>query len=227
MTLEIDSPDPTTRKAHVDPLAVCTLDGEAMSERLAWVRSEIFPHAIAGERLDDGVAWELDDAPGLAAKLDRLVALERECCSGIDFEHLPSQEPGQRRLEIHGVDPDAAVFASLNLAGIGSGKNSVERGEKLPAPAENSAETTRLASRLAKAAGAGTLLSLFVCCVLPIAAVAVLGAAVAAPFASLDDPWIIGGAALASGALAFAWQSRKRTATPATRAGAASCGPDC
>jgi hypothetical protein len=68
----------------------------------------------------------------------------------------------------------------------------------------------RLGGRIAKAAGTGTLLSLFVCCVLPIAAAAVLGAAVAAPFASLDNPWTIAAAAVLFGGAAFAWQGRRR-----------------
>jgi hypothetical protein len=67
----------------------CTLPPDALRERLDWIRSEILPHAVASERLADGVAWELDDVPDLAAKLDRLVELERECCSGMVLRHRP------------------------------------------------------------------------------------------------------------------------------------------
>jgi hypothetical protein len=83
----------------------CSLSPERLRERLAWIRDEILPHARRSERLDDGVAWELEDAPGLAEKLDRLVALERECCSGIEFRVGAGAEPGRRRLEVHGIAP--------------------------------------------------------------------------------------------------------------------------
>jgi hypothetical protein len=204
MTSDFDRLNRTRAEADVDPLAVCTLPPDGREQRLAWIRSEILPHAVDGERIEDGLAWEFDDAPGLAARLDRLVALERECCSGIVFEHQPSQTAGRRRLEVRGIDPQAPIFANLQLEPAAPG---------------------RAGPRLAKAAGLGTLVSLFVCCVLPIAAAGVLGAAAAAPFASLDDPWIIAAAALLTGAVAFARQNRRRAAPAAKEAAGAPCGP--
>lgn len=103
----IDEPD------ALDPAEVCTLPTAGLGERLAWVKSEILPHAVASERGERSIAWELTAAPGLAEKLDRLVALERECCSGIVFEHRPGTTAGRLRLEVRGIDPDAAVFRSL------------------------------------------------------------------------------------------------------------------
>jgi hypothetical protein len=160
-----------------------------LNDRLAWIRAEILPHAVACERSSNGVVWELEDAAGLAEKLDRLVALERECCSSIVFAHGPSANGGRRRFEVRGVDPEA-LLSTLHV--------------------DASEPPRRLGGRIAKAAGTGTLLSLFVCCVLPIAAAAVLGAAVAAPFASLDNPWTIAAAAVLFGGAAFAWQGRRR-----------------
>lgn len=96
----------------VDPEAICSLPPDDLQGRLAWIRAEILPHALGRERLEDGVAWELADAPGLAAKLDRLVALERACCGGVVFAHRPGRRAGRRRLEVRGVDPDARVFAA-------------------------------------------------------------------------------------------------------------------
>ncbi len=113
MNSESTPGDPTVSEAGVDPLAVCTLSAGGLEERLAWIRAEILPHAVASEPSPDGIAWELEEAPGLVAKLDRLVALERECCSGIVIEHGPSPVAGRRRLEMRGIDPRAAVFASL------------------------------------------------------------------------------------------------------------------
>jgi hypothetical protein len=160
-----------------------------LQQRLAWVRSEILPHAVASERGTDSVAWELEDAPGLARKLDGLVAAERECCAGIVFTHAAGATPGRRRLEVRGVDPDAAVFSALQLEDA----------------------TASLGGRVAKAAGIGTAVSLLVCCVLPVALGGLFGAAVAAPFASLDQLWVIGAAFVLFAAATFWWQSRRRS----------------
>ena len=206
MTTDSTTADPARGEAGLDPLAVCTLSAGGLGERLAWIRSEIMPHAVASERSPDGIAWELEDAPGLAAKLDRLVALERECCSGIVFEHRTSPTVGRRLLEVRGIDPRAAVFATLQ---------------------PDASDPRRLGGQLAKAAGIGTLLSLLVCCALPIAAAALLGATAAAPFASLDDPWMIAGAAVLFGGTAFAWQVRRRASASAPDRAGAPCGPGC
>jgi hypothetical protein len=87
---------------------------------MAWIRSEILPHALGTERLDGGVAFELADAPGLAERLEDLIGLERTCCPGLDFRRAASGRPGRLRLEVHGIDPDAAVFRSLRVAGAGA-----------------------------------------------------------------------------------------------------------
>ena len=206
MSTETTTADSARGEAGLDPNTVCTLSADGLEERLAWIRSEILPHAVASERRPDGIAWELEDAPGLAAKLDRLVALERECCSGIDFRHGTSLTAGRRRLEVRGIDPRATAFDTLQA---------------------DADETRWIGGRLAKAAGLGALLSLLVCCVLPIAAAALLGAAAAAPFASLDDPWKIAGAMLLFGGAAFAWQGRRRALAPARDPTGAPCRPDC
>jgi len=203
MPTRTDSPHlthPEENRPLADPLAVCDLPPEGRAERLTWIRDEILPHAVATERGASSVAWELDDAPGLAAKLDVLVERERACCSGITFRHRPSVAAGRLRLEVLGVDPDATVFAPLHVEG--------------GAPA-------RLGGRVASAAGVGTLLGILVCCALPIAAASLFGAAAAAPFATLDQPWIIAGAALLFGGATFAWQSRRRAA----QAPDVACGP--
>ncbi len=192
--------DTTMREA-----GACTLDEDGLGERLAWIRAEILPHALSREVLPDGVSWTLRDVPGLAAKLDTLVALERDCCSGLVFEHGPGASAGQRRLEVRGIDPHAAVFSALAI--------------------DESRKGTTV-TRLAKAAGTGTLLGLLVCCVLPIAGAAVLGASGAAFLTSLDDPGVIGGAALVFGGATFVLQGRRRR-TRTSVAASPACGPDC
>lgn len=116
------SKDPESAPERLDLAEVCTLTPKGLSERLAWIRDEILPHARFSERLDSGLAWELDPAPGLAEKLDHLVALERECCRGIVFERRNGAQRGGLRLEVRGIDPEAAVFRALDVPrGEGSG----------------------------------------------------------------------------------------------------------
>jgi hypothetical protein len=92
---------------------VCSLPPDALRERIAWIRDEILVHARSSERLESGLAWELERAPGLAEKLDRLIALERECCTGVVFERLASATPGRIRFEIRGIDPTSELFRPL------------------------------------------------------------------------------------------------------------------
>ncbi len=100
--------------SKLDPGVICTLSEKDLGERMAWIRDEILPHAHRTERLESGFAWDLVMAPGLAAKLDRLIALERECCSGIVFERSEASVSGRLRLEVRGIDPEAPVFRALH-----------------------------------------------------------------------------------------------------------------
>jgi len=193
--------DPEQR--DLDPSEVCTLPPDGLAERMAWIHEEILPHAIETVRLEGGLSLELASAPGLAASLDRLIELERACCTGIVFERLESTTPSRLRLEIRGIDPDAALFRSLRT------------------PVQEAGP------QLAKAAGIGVLASLFVCCLLPIGAGALLGAA-AAPLAALDGPGPIAAGALVGSTAAWWWLGRRRTREaggedpPST-----ACGPGC
>ena len=169
-----------------DPAAVCSLSEDGLAARLDWIRREILPHAVARTRLDDGVALELEAAPGLDEKLERLIRLESECCPGLAFERPQSPTPGRLALAIRGIDPDASLLRSLG------------------APAEPAGRLPRLV----KAAGAGAALSVLVGCVLPLAAVALLGAA-ALPLTALDGPVPLAIGALVLGAGAWWWLGRE------------------
>ncbi len=178
---------------YPSPVIGCTLSADGISDRLAWIRDEIVPHAVDTVRLERGLAFELAPAPGLAEKLDRLVRLERECCSHIVFERVASATPGRLRLEVRGIDPDAPVFHALRVP---------------------SARAPVRARRLAKAAGVGAIASLVVCCGLPVAAAALLGAS-AAPLAGLESPGALAASAVAAGVATWWWLGRRR----ATREG--------
>lgn len=107
----------TPATTRLDPAKVCTLSARGLGERVAWIRDEILCHARHTQRLESGLAWELDGSPGVVEKLDQLIALERECCSGIVFERAASATPGRMRLEARGIDPDAEVFRDLITPG--------------------------------------------------------------------------------------------------------------
>ena len=204
------STDPTlaneTPPTRLDPLEICTLPPRGRDDRLAWVRQEILPHAAETIRLEDGLAIELGASPALTEKVDRWIALERECCPGITFERRSSATPGRIRFEMHGVDPNASLLKALGAP------------EAQPAGR----------ARLAKAAGAGFTLSLFVCCVVPMAAGALLGAA-GAPLAALDGPIPIAAGSVVGGAGTWLWLGRRRrtAADQNLEAAESSCGPNC
>lgn len=83
----------------------CTLSPEELSRRLAWIRSEILPQLRHEQRLATGIAWELEESPGLAEKLARWAALESRCCSDLVLEPAPCPRPGHLRLEIRRKAP--------------------------------------------------------------------------------------------------------------------------
>lgn len=191
--------DPARR--GLDPVEVCTLPADDLGDRIAWVQREILPHACETRRIHDGLAVELEDTADVREKVDRLIEMERVCCGGIAYAVAASATAGRLRLEIHGVDPDASVFRTL--------------ADRTEAPS--------LGGRIAKAAGGGVLMGFVVCCVLPVGAVALLGAA-ATPLTRLDAPGpILGTAAVAAVALWW-WMGHRRLGRERA---APSCGPDC
>lgn len=164
---------------------VCSLPRPTLEQRLALVRREFLPHVLRSQQLEDGVRWEFPDEPGQVTRLERLIELERACCSGISF----ALERGEGLwLAIRGIDPNAELFASL---------------ERAAAP-----QPTGLA-RFAKAGGLGMAISFVVFCVVPIGVAAVAGAAVAAPLAGLESPLSLGLGALVAGVGAWLWLRRR------------------
>jgi len=149
-------------------MTVCSLSRAELEDRLAMIRKEILPHVKRTEDLPDGRAWEFEENPGMRAKLEQWVELERRCCGGLDWklERLPSN---QLRLAVLGAELGSGFF------------------ELLAEPAKAAEPGGRLA-RLAKSGGVGLGGALLVCCVLPQAVLAVAGAAVAAPLLALDRP---------------------------------------
>lgn len=108
----------------LDPKAICSLPPRDLTDRLAWIRTEILPHAVGSTRLANGLRIELEDAPGLRDTLDRLIALEAECCGTIEYAWKPDAS-GRLALTVRGIDPDASIFAELGVSTGGRASSEV------------------------------------------------------------------------------------------------------
>lgn len=196
--------DPTQASAGaLRQEGVCSLDEDALRDRAAMIRREILVHVARSERLPDGVLLEFAAAPGLEAKLEEMVALERKCCSSLSWALQGGDSP---RLRIGGVDPGSAFFAQLGVE----------------EPLKDDARGPL--GRLAKAGGLAAGLSFVLFCVVPIGLAAVVGAS-AAPLLALDDPRVVIGGAVAL-ALPAWWLVRRRELRAKAQA-AGGCGGGC
>jgi hypothetical protein len=106
--------DPTPASGeNGEGIGPCSLSPDAYRNRLDWIRAELLPHVRRREALPDGLALEVD--PTLRGKLDALVALERECCSALDWRVVDAAGGGVR-LEVRGI-PAGAVERLLATRG--------------------------------------------------------------------------------------------------------------
>ncbi len=172
MTSDIHS---ISSKAQLRKIAdFCTLSPEDLEQRVAMIRREILPRVLAKLELEDGVGWEFEATADNRKKLEELTELERQCCRGLSFEIREDPNGTRLRWEILGIDPNTAIFGDLNLE---------------PAVHENARAGSWKA--LLRRGGLGAVISIGVCCVLPIGLVSLVGVGFAAPFTKLDNPWII------------------------------------
>ena len=104
-----DAPEPIRAQTP----APCSLSDSGLASRLEWLRREILPHVTGSESLAEGVAFDLDSGAELRAKLERLVALEAECCPGLELR-VRVRPDGGHRLEATGA-------GATRLRGLASG----------------------------------------------------------------------------------------------------------
>ena len=90
---------------------VCSLPPAALDDRVAMIRRDILPLARRSEALANGRAWEFARDPALQSKLEALVAFERQCCSGIDWNLDVEDET--LRLRVEGIPSDSHFFAAV------------------------------------------------------------------------------------------------------------------
>ncbi len=86
------------------PLA-CSLNEVDLEERKLLV-AELTRGIVERRDTEHGIAYRFDPAPGLVARLGRLIDLERECCQFMTFAVTVDQADGPIWLELNG--PKAA-----------------------------------------------------------------------------------------------------------------------
>lgn len=160
---------------------VCSLDDPALETRLAMIRREIAPHVVRSDHAPSHLVWHFDTTPDLHDRLERLVALERECCSRFDYA-------------IH-------TDTGLRLEIRGDGAEALQRAVAMPAPPRSRWR------RAIGACGAGALGSFLVLCVLPLGVAAIAGPAIGA---GLENPASLTALALLLGAATWGWLERRR-----------------
>ena len=167
---------------------VCSLPPDQLEARRRMIRSEILPRVLREENLRDGFACEFD--AGMRSRLEEWVALERECCSSLDWKVLRAPG-GCVRLEVRGTGARAVAQLALGRGKQGS-------------------QLRRASGLLAGAGGLGFAGAFFLCCVLPALALAAFGGtALVVSLARLDEPGTIAGFSLLLATLAW-WVLRRR-----------------
>ncbi len=92
------------------PIA-CTLPGPQLRERLVAI-AQLAKRSLLSH-VQDGATLRLQYTPGVADELERLVALERECCAFLDFELVRTRDATHLAIT---APADATEFAPVLLA---------------------------------------------------------------------------------------------------------------
>lgn len=107
-TIPSEEPLPEATVAH------CRLEPAPLRERIDWIRRDVLPDAESSEPLAAGPGriWTFPDTPAIRARLERLVALERDCCRGpVTFGLEEDGARGGLRLVLRGMDPPSSTSA--------------------------------------------------------------------------------------------------------------------
>jgi len=195
----------STHSTGRECIDVCALPPDELQTRLELIRTTFRPHVTRTERLADGMAWEL--GPGMRAQVDALVALERVCCSSLDWRVVELPNAGGVRLEVRGIDPRSSRLA-----------------QALDVPRPAHARSRRgPAARIATAGGIGLATAVVLCCLLPIMLAGLGAATLAAPLMPLDRPLPAAVVGLTAAGVGW-WRLRQRAAT---RDAGADCATGC
>ena len=190
-------------------LALCTLSDSQLTQRLAEIRRDILPHVLQIQTSDDGFTLELRDAPGLKPKVERIIALEQQCCAGA--------------LQLDLIEKPQSNGLALDVKGIRLPKGTLEKMLDEIKEAPNTSFRSPGLRRALSSGGIGVIGAFIVFCGMPIALAALLGASPTAYLAKLDNPYVVGIGALVFGGAAW-WFQKRRSANQATVEQRAGCG---
>ena len=72
----------------------CSLTSDELQDRIAMLRTEIFPKLIRKKELKEGYIYYFDDEEDLAIKILEFIGKEKECCPffKFDFSVLPFKQ---------------------------------------------------------------------------------------------------------------------------------------
>ena len=92
----------------MDALIACTLTGPELAERRNTILNTLGKATVRTHRLPNGYAYDFHINPEMAAQLERLIALERQCCKFLTFNIV--ETPNAIRLEVTGSPEAVAVI---------------------------------------------------------------------------------------------------------------------
>jgi len=193
---------------------VCSLSEEELAVRRAALGRGLLAKVRERRALRDGMLFRFDVSPGMREALDEFLAFERGCCPSLGLRVRESA--GALELEIRGLDPESSFLTGMPATALDrhSGSNPDREADEDPQPPSRW-------RRALSAIGLGTVAALTLCCVVPVAAVALFGVALAAPFTRLDSPWTISSIALGLAAGVWLWRQRRDVARRARLAAGA------
>lgn len=173
--------------------AICSLSDAAFRERSQMLRKQLLSSvtATAVSPSGKGIVLTFPASRATRENLEELVAFESGCCGSLTWR-------------VHN-DP-----LRLSIEGLSEGSKLLEAVRSRQALEPRARPSL---GHLVRALGAGLGLALLVCCILPLAAAALVGGTVAAWLGLLDTPWIILPLALAVAFLS--WRSSTKRAQAA------------
>lgn len=175
-----------------DVRGACNLSDVELKARLELLSEEFFPFVRKREELPSSLALTFDDTLEMRERLDEFVAVERTCCSSIDWS--VQSVSGGLRLEIEGIDPKSRTLAFVGPNADAAVAMKSDSGKRSSWP------------RWFRSMGLGSIGAILVCCALPLGVAAFVGAT---PMLLLDNGWVIGGVALGLGGLLWYWEGRR------------------
>jgi len=94
--------------SNMDAPIACTLTGPELAERRTTILNALRAATLRTYRLPNGYAYDFHINPEMPAQLERLIALERQCCQFLTFNIV--ETPNTIRLEVTGSPEAVAVI---------------------------------------------------------------------------------------------------------------------